>query len=190
MGGWLGVVEPHRGRGRGTRDDTASAAPLRSPIVVRPRIKGTLEVGQVVRVSKGVWKPAAVTFKYQWYAGAKAITDATHRRLTLTAKYVGKRLTVRVKAKAAGYDRGHRVDQANGSDQTLNRAVAARPTSPGRPPAGSADLDRPGPGPPLRSAGRGRPGPVPRGCQVGLDPSPQRVQATMGSATGRPSDVR
>ena len=73
--------------------------------LVRPRVKGTLEVGQVVRVSKGVWKPTPVTFKYQWYAGGKAITDATHRRLTLTAKYAGKRLSVRVKAKAAGYHR-------------------------------------------------------------------------------------
>ncbi len=73
--------------------------------LVRPRVKGTLEVGQVVRVSKGVWEPTAVVFKYQWYAGGKPIADATHRRLALTAKYVGKRLTVRVKAKAAGYDR-------------------------------------------------------------------------------------
>ena len=73
--------------------------------VVRPRVKGSLEVGRVVRVSKGVWKPTAVTFKYQWYAGGKAITDATHRRLALTAKYAGKRLSVRIKAKATGYDR-------------------------------------------------------------------------------------
>ena len=72
---------------------------------VRPRVKGTLRVGQVVRVSQGVWKPSEVTFRYQWYLGGKAITDATHRRLTLKTRYVGKRLTVRVKAKAAGYAR-------------------------------------------------------------------------------------
>ena len=72
--------------------------------LVRPRVKGTLEVGHVVRVSHSVWKPTAVTLTYQWYAGGKAITQATHRRLVLTAKYVGKRLSVRIKAKATGYD--------------------------------------------------------------------------------------
>jgi hypothetical protein len=77
--------------------------PPKVTYVIRPRIKGTLEVGHVVKVSAGVWKPTAVTFKYQWYAGTKAITGATHRRLTLFPKFAGKRLTVKVKAKAADY---------------------------------------------------------------------------------------
>lgn len=86
------------------------ASPVTTPpaavtYLVRPRVKGTLQVGHVVRVSKGVWHPTTVTLKYQWYAGGKAITDATHRRLTLTAKYAGRRLTVRIKVTAAGYDR-------------------------------------------------------------------------------------
>ena len=72
---------------------------------VRPRVKGTLRVGQVVRVSHGLWKPGEVTLKYQWYLGGRAITDATHRRLTVRTRHVGKRLTVRVTAKAAGYAR-------------------------------------------------------------------------------------
>jgi hypothetical protein len=78
-------------------------APAPVAFLVRPRVKGTLEVGQVVRVSHGIWKPHEVVLKYQWYVGGKAITDATHRRLALTTKYVGKRLTVRIKAKAAGH---------------------------------------------------------------------------------------
>lgn len=89
-----------------------AAAPVTAPApstaitdVVRPRVKGMLRVGQVVRVSRGVWKPSEVTFRYQWYLGGKAIADATHRRLTLRTPYVGKRLTVGVKARAAGHAR-------------------------------------------------------------------------------------
>jgi hypothetical protein len=84
---------------------TALVRPVAITYGVRPRVKGKLRVGQVVRVSHGVWKPSAVTLKYQWYLGGKAVTDATHRRLTLKARHVGKRLTVRVTAKAAGYTR-------------------------------------------------------------------------------------
>ena len=71
--------------------------------VVRPRIKGTVRVGQVVKVSKGQWVPSTVNRKYQWYAAGRAIAHATGRRLTLRAKHVGTRLTVRVKAWAPGY---------------------------------------------------------------------------------------
>jgi hypothetical protein len=87
-------------------------------LLVRPRIKGTLEVGHVVRVSHGVWKPRAVILKYQWYVGGKAITGAAHRRLNLTTNLVGKRLTVRIKAKAAGH---------------APRIVWTRPTAPIKP---------------------------------------------------------
>jgi hypothetical protein len=102
--GWLA--------GSASSNPTAAvaAAPVTSPpaavtYLVRPRVKGTVQVGHVVRVSKGVWKPVTVAFEYQWYAGGKAITHATHRRLTLTDTYAGKRLSVRVKARAAGYNR-------------------------------------------------------------------------------------
>lgn len=71
--------------------------------VVRPRVKGTLRVGRVVRVSRGEWAPSTVALRYRWYAGGKAVAHATHRRLTLSHKLVGKRLTVRVTARVPGY---------------------------------------------------------------------------------------
>lgn len=71
--------------------------------LVRPRIRGTLRVGRVVRVSRGEWAPSTVTRSYRWYAAGKAVAHATHRRLTLRHKLVGKRLTVRVIARAPGY---------------------------------------------------------------------------------------
>ena len=85
---------------------TPVAPPSPPPVVrhvVRPRVQGTLEVGRVLRVTKGDWQPAAVTLKYRWYSGGKAIAGATHRRLTLTAKHLGKRMAVRIKATAAGH---------------------------------------------------------------------------------------
>ena len=69
----------------------------------RPRIRGTLRVGEVVRVSRGEWAPSTVTLHYQWYAGHKAVARATHRRLVVTRKLVGKRLKVLVTAEAPGY---------------------------------------------------------------------------------------
>ena len=84
---------------------TASVVPATVVFLVRPRVKGNLRVGETVRVSHGVWQPRAVTCTYQWYAGGKAIAGATHRRLTLTTHTLGKRLKVRVKARAAGYSR-------------------------------------------------------------------------------------
>ena len=105
------MVEPDGARARCLGHDTSPTAPTAPwagavlTCEVRPRVKGTLRVGQVVRVSRGVWKPSEVTFRYQWSLGGKAIADATHRRLTLRTPYVGKRLTVRVRAKAAGYPR-------------------------------------------------------------------------------------
>lgn len=71
--------------------------------VTRPRIRGTLKVGKVVRVTRGEWAPSTVTLSYQWYAGHKAVARATHRRLALTRKLVGKRLKVLVTAQAPGY---------------------------------------------------------------------------------------
>ena len=71
--------------------------------VVRPRVRGTLRVGKVVRVSRGQWGPSTVTLSYQWYAGRKTVAHGRHRSLTLTHKLVGKRLKVLVIARAPGY---------------------------------------------------------------------------------------
>lgn len=69
----------------------------------RPRVRGTLRVGKVVRVSRGEWAPSTVTLSYQWYAGSKAVAHATHRRLAVTRKLAGKRLKVLVTAQTPGY---------------------------------------------------------------------------------------
>ena len=88
--------------------------------VVRPRVKGTLQVGQVVRVSKGVWTPTAVTLKYQWYAGRKAVTDATHRSLNVVPQVRRETVEGQGQGQGPGLRPGHRVDEADGSGQGLN----------------------------------------------------------------------
>jgi 5-hydroxyisourate hydrolase-like protein (transthyretin family) len=65
-----------------------------------PKIKGKAKVGRTVRVTAGAWQPRTVALKYQWYAGSKKIRKATKKKLTITAKQAGKRLTVKVTASA------------------------------------------------------------------------------------------
>jgi hypothetical protein len=71
--------------------------------IVRPRVMGDLRVGEVLRVKLGRWTPTPTSVKYQWYAKGKAVKGATHRRFTPTQKQLGKRLWVKVTAKAVGY---------------------------------------------------------------------------------------
>ena len=50
----------------------------------------------------GVWT-RGTTLSYAWYANGKAIKHATAKRLTLTKAQKGKRITVKVTGKQAGY---------------------------------------------------------------------------------------
>ena len=53
-------------------------------------------------MTKGTWNPTTVTLKVKWLANGKRIKNATKNRLRLTAKLVGKRISVKVVASAAG----------------------------------------------------------------------------------------
>ena len=85
---------------------TAAVVSLPPPAIaniVRPRVKGDLRVGEVLRVDLGRWTPKPTSVKYQWFAKGTAIHGATHRKFTPTHKQLGKRLSVTVTAKAVGY---------------------------------------------------------------------------------------
>lgn len=76
---------------------------------VTPTIAGTPQVGQVLTVNPGAWKPeGGVTFTYQWYRNGKAIRGATGASLTLTSADLGKTLKVKVTGKSAGYNTTYR----------------------------------------------------------------------------------
>lgn len=71
-----------------------------------PKITGKMRLGKKLRATPGEWDAAAVRVSYQWLRAGKAIKGATKRRYTIKKKDVGKRLTVRVTARAAGHHDG------------------------------------------------------------------------------------
>ena len=54
-------------------------------------------------MTEGSWTPGTVSLTYQWQANGKSIKKATKKKFTITVKQKGKKLTVKVTAKATGY---------------------------------------------------------------------------------------
>jgi hypothetical protein len=103
---------------------TVVPTPVPTPVVRtfthggRPRVKGNLRVGRIVRVTAGTFTPSPSTVTFVWYANGKVIKNATKKRLTLEKKQLGKRLTVVVTASAPGFEpfsvrsrKSHRVTE-------------------------------------------------------------------------------
>ena len=72
-------------------------------VIKAPKVKGTAKVGKRLRVTQGTLNPTAVERKIQWLANGKKIKKATKRRLKVTSKLRGKKITVRVTVSAPGY---------------------------------------------------------------------------------------
>ena len=70
---------------------------------VKPKITGTVKVGKKLTAKPGVWKPSSVKLSYQWLRNGKAIKGATKAVYTLASKDKGKKITVKVTGKKAGY---------------------------------------------------------------------------------------
>ena len=71
----------------------------------RPRLKGTANVGERLKVKPGIWKPPdAVTFRYRWYADGDRIRGARDDRLRLTAELKGSKIVCLVIGSAPGLD--------------------------------------------------------------------------------------
>jgi len=60
-----------------------------------PAIAGTAKVGQTLVAQPGTWL-AGTVLEYGWYAGSALIAGATTDHLTLTAKQLGKAISVKV----------------------------------------------------------------------------------------------
>lgn len=67
----------------------------------RPKVTGTLRVGQTLTAVTGTWSPTP-SFSYQWYRSGHKIKGATAASYTLVAKDRGKHIRVRVVASGAG----------------------------------------------------------------------------------------
>ncbi|WP_251036282.1 peroxidase family protein [Arthrobacter sp. ISL-28] len=85
-----------------------------APVMVTavPTITGTATVGSTLTANSGVWGPAPVTLKYQWFSGGAAISGATASSYTLTAGDAGKSVTVTVSGEKAGYETVSRTSAA------------------------------------------------------------------------------
>lgn len=77
----------------------ATAKLLRASV---PKLTGTPKPGRTLKATKGKWS-TKVEFGYRWLRNGKAIAGATRSSYRLTKKDVGKRITVRLTGKRAGY---------------------------------------------------------------------------------------
>lgn len=68
-----------------------------------PKISGTAKVKKKLSVSTGTWSLPGLSYTYQWKANGKAISGAKSAKYKVAKKYKGKKLTVTVTAKKAGY---------------------------------------------------------------------------------------
>jgi len=66
-------------------------------------ITGTSKVGHVLTGHRGLWSPAPSSFAFQWYRNGVAIKGATHVTYKLTSADRGKKVTLKVTVKRAGY---------------------------------------------------------------------------------------
>jgi hypothetical protein len=73
----------------------------------KPKVTGKAKKSATIKVSPGAWSPAEVTVTYRWYAGAKAIPNATAAKLKLAGRTLkavsGKAISVVVTVTAPGY---------------------------------------------------------------------------------------
>jgi len=92
---------------------TTSRTSASTAIIVRPftkaptpRISGTAQVGKKLTAVTGTWSPKPSTLAYQWKADGKTIKGATKSTYVIASSLAGKRITVTVTAKKAGYTTG------------------------------------------------------------------------------------
>ncbi|WP_193609726.1 fibronectin type III domain-containing protein [Nocardioides lijunqiniae] len=98
-------------------EDASVTAPATSPVVAgtlrsaTPRVTGTPKVGKRLTAAPGAWT-AGTSFSYRWMANGKAVAGATGRSLTVTGKLKGKRISVQVTGRLAGYATVAKVSSA------------------------------------------------------------------------------
>ncbi|MFB9333074.1 hypothetical protein [Actinoplanes octamycinicus] len=76
-----------------------------------PKISGTVKVGRKVKVSAGYWWPKPDTYRYEWRVNGKLV--ATGSSVKIKKSWAGKKLTVTVVAKKAGYYDGKRTSASS-----------------------------------------------------------------------------
>ncbi|AXG77745.1 Ig-like domain repeat protein [Streptomyces paludis] len=107
----------HKVSCRATGTNAGGSTPATSPAVTvatgpalkatkAPVITGTAKVGKKLTAKAGTWTPAATSYGYVWKRDGKAIKNATKPTYTAAKADKGRKITVTVTAKRAGYANG------------------------------------------------------------------------------------
>ena len=78
-----------------------------------PKITGTAKVGKKLKVVPGTWSPSA-TLTYQWFVKGKRVKGATGKKLKLTKRMKGKKVTVTVTGTKTAYTTLTRTSKPTG----------------------------------------------------------------------------
>lgn len=73
---------------------------------VRPKVGGKAKVGKVLTCSPGSWSPAATSYRYQWFRGAKVLAGKSSAKYKAVRKDRGKLVTCEVTAASTGHASG------------------------------------------------------------------------------------
>jgi hypothetical protein len=78
-------------------------------VTTRPTIDATPVVDSPLTANPGVWGPVGVQLSYQWYRGGKKISKATQQVYTPGTSDLGRKLSVKVTGRLAGYNTVARI---------------------------------------------------------------------------------
>lgn len=107
---------------------TAAVLPGSNAVQTPPVISGQPVVGRALTASSGTWAVRPTTVAHQWYAGGVAVPGATASTFTPTQAQLDQRITVRVTARAPGYEPTSASSAATGP-VVLGQAAFAQPPS-------------------------------------------------------------
>ena len=99
-----------------------TGATARVLLSAKPTISGSRSVTAVLTANAGTWT-AGTSLSYRWYANGKAIAGATKPTLSLGGALGGKKITVQVTGKKAGYATATRTSSATGKISYPSRYV-------------------------------------------------------------------
>lgn len=71
--------------------------------LTRPAVSGTAKVGATLSATHGSWTPSPTSYEYQWLANGAPISGADDPTFVATEAQAGKVLSIRVRARRAGY---------------------------------------------------------------------------------------
>lgn len=99
---WADTALPAPGPGPDQQGPDAEAPVAGLALQTAPRVVGKARAGRVLKVKGGAWSPAPSALAYQWLRNGKPIRKAVKASYRIAGKDRGKRIAVRVTARAPG----------------------------------------------------------------------------------------